>query len=212
MTCFRRSEADMGDAVSSVDDIVLIEAVKAGNTPAFGQLVNRYRNRIYRFLLRHAISAAEAEDLTQEVFIQAYLGLASYTGNSRYLTWLTGIALNLVRNFVTRSPWRLMEIEFDAMADGNEPSSSSSTLGNYNPAMAAAFSAALAALANKLGQLPVEGREALMLVAFEGFTYEEAAVLLGKPVGSVKSWVSRSRKQLREEVPSDHFEALAGRF
>lgn len=212
ISCSRSSEADIGDAVLQVDDLALVAAAKAGDAPAFRQLVDRYHSRIYRFLLRHAISTAEAEDLTQEVFIQAYLGLASFNGDSRYLSWLTGIALNLVRNFATRSPWRFMEIGFEALAEGNEPASSSTTLGGGNPEMAAAFSAALAALANHLGQLPAEGRESLMLVAFEGLSYEEAAVVLGEPTGSVKSRVSRSRKQLREQLPTAHFETLAGRL
>ena len=200
------------ETASQADDVILVAAAKTGDEAAFRQLVERHRSRIYRFLLKHAISAAEAEELTQDVFLQAYVGLSTFNGNSRYLSWLTGIALNLVRNCTTRSPWRLMEIGFDTLSVGSEPASSVSSLNGGNPELAAAFSAALAALANHLGDLPAEARLSLMLVGMEELSYEEAAAVLGEPVGSVKSRVSRSRKQLRERMPAGHFDVLAGRL
>ncbi|MES2951276.1 MAG: RNA polymerase sigma factor [Pseudomonadota bacterium] len=200
------------EAASPSDEVLLVAAAKTGDEAAFRQLVERHRSRIYRFLLKHAISAAEAEELTQDVFLQAYLGLSTFNGNSRYLSWLTGIALNLVRNCTTRSPWRLLETGLDTLPAGSEPASSDNSVSGGNPELAAAFSAALAALATHLGDLTVEARESLMLVGIEELSYEEAAAVLGEPVGSVKSRVCRSRKQLRECMPLAHFEALAGRL
>lgn len=199
-------------ADTHAQDLALATAACDGDAQAFHQLVERHRNRIYRFLLKHAISSAEAEELTQDVFLQAYLALPTFKGNSRFLSWLTGIALNLVRNFTTRSPWRLMEIGGDAIAENEDSAASSGAVCSGNPEHAAAFSAALAALAGCLGRLPTDARECLMLVCVEELSYEEAAIVLCEPVGSVKSRVNRSRKLLRKQLSAAHFEVLAGRF
>jgi RNA polymerase sigma-70 factor (ECF subfamily) len=194
------------------DDLALARAASEGDDMAFRELVERHRSRIYRFLLKHAISSAEAEELTQDVFLQAYLALPTFKGTSRVLSWLTGIALNLVRNWTSRSPWRLVEIGGDSLSGEAEGMAPDGTLAGGNPELAAAFSAALGALAACLGKLPQDAREGLMLVCFEGLSYEEAATVLGEPVGSVKSRVNRSRKLLREQLPAAHFEVLAGRL
>ena len=185
------------------DDTALVAAAQAGDAEAFRLLVERHYRRIYCFLLKHAISAAEAEELTQDVFLQAYLGLAKFRGESKCLSWLTGIALNLVRNYTTRSPWRACEISVDIAPE-------SAALAGSAEAAAAHF-AALEAVAAGLALLSPEARESLMLVAIEGMPYEEAAALLDEPVGSVKSRVSRARRQLREQIDPSHLEALAGR-
>ncbi|MBI4983898.1 MAG: sigma-70 family RNA polymerase sigma factor [Rhodocyclales bacterium] len=193
------------------DAAALVVAAQGGDASAFRQLVERHHRRIYCFLLKHAISAAEAEELTQDVFLQAYLNLAKFRGESKCLSWLTGIALNLVRNYANRSPWRLIETDIDALPPDLELATPQTGAGSGNPEYIAAHAAAMAALAAGLGKLAPEARESLMLVAIEGMPYEEAAAVLGEPVGSVKSRVSRARRQLRELVAPGHFEVLAGR-
>lgn len=214
MTLSHRSSTPKASAtVLQIDDAFLVAAAKTGDEVAFRHLVEKHHNKVYRFLLKHAISAAEAEELTQDVFLQSYLGLSTFNGNSQYLSWLIGIALNLVRNCINRSPWRLMESSGpDTLLGGSDFPLLDSSLNGRNPELITAFSAALAALANQLGEIPVEARESLILVGLEELSYEEAARVLGEPVGSVKSRVSRSRKQLRERMSADHFQVLAGRL
>ena len=193
------------------NDLLLFAAARVGDDKAFRQLVEQHQSRIYRFLLKHAISSAEAEELTQDVFLQAYLGLHTFNGNSRFLSWLTGIALNLVRNCITRSPWRWMELGMDVLPPDSEPAGSGTSLIGGNPELTAAFSAAAAAIVRCLGELPTDARESLMLICIDEMTYKEASAVLGEPVGSVKSRISRARKELRERLAPEHFEALAGR-
>ena len=202
----------LAGADTHTQDLALAAAARDGDDRAFGQLVQRHRNRIYRFLLKHAISSAEAEELTQDVFLQAYLALPTFKGNARFLSWLTGIALNLVRNCTTRSPWRLLEIGGDAITDHEDRAGASGAWSGGSPEHAAALSAALAALAGCIGKLPVDARECLMLVCVEEMSYDEAAIVLCEPVGSVKSRVNRTRKLLRAQFPAAHFEVLAGRL
>jgi RNA polymerase sigma factor (sigma-70 family) len=200
------TESDDLAAVADVETSAVV-AAQNGDQLAFQEVVERHYRRIYRFLLKHAISAAEAEELTQEVFLRAYRAIGRFRRQSRVDTWLTGIALNVVRNYTSRSPWRMKENALLA-DDYARPTAAGPA---SDPHYRACCSAALDAVAAGLGRLPPEMRECLMLVAIEGLSYEEVAALLGEPVGSVKSRVSRARQQLREHIDPRHLEALAGR-
>ncbi len=90
------------DAIQTVSDGTLIEAVLVGDASQFEALVRRYSHGIYRFLLKHVGSAALAEDLAQETFVEAYRHLATFKGEAKFSTWLYGIALNRLRNYLNR--------------------------------------------------------------------------------------------------------------
>jgi RNA polymerase sigma-70 factor (ECF subfamily) len=83
----------------------LVKAVIEGREGAFEVLHDRYRERIYRFALKRLRDATEAEDVTQEVFLQVHRCLASFEGRSSLLTWMFGIAHNQVcRRFRRQRP------------------------------------------------------------------------------------------------------------
>jgi RNA polymerase sigma-70 factor (ECF subfamily) len=191
------------------DDTALVVAAQAGDKQAFRELVDRHYKRVYRFLLTHAISATEAEDLTQETFLQAYLNLKSFRGEARCLSWLIGIALNLVRNYTRRSRWRLNETDIDDMPAGFDVAAPSLGATSSNPEQLADYHEALRALEIGLEKLSPDARVSLVMVSLQGLPYEEVATLLGEPVGSIKSRVSRARRQLREHVDPRHLDVLA---
>lgn len=90
--------------VSEWKDDDLVQGILFGNEDCFTVLYQRYRGRIYGFALKRLADAAEAEDVTQEVFLQVHRSLASYEGRSTLLTWLFGIAHNQVcRRFRRKS-------------------------------------------------------------------------------------------------------------
>ncbi|MGH0035183.1 MAG: RNA polymerase sigma factor [Myxococcota bacterium] len=83
----------------------LVAGVIAGHEGAFDTLYGRYRDRIYRFSVKRLRDAAEAEDVTQEVFLQVHRCLPSFEGRSSLLTWMFGIAHNQVcRRFRRQRP------------------------------------------------------------------------------------------------------------
>src|SRR5438093_1516632 len=77
------------------DDQPLIEACRAGQTQAFGELVRRYQDRLYPTVLRLTGSAEDAHDLLQDAFLRAYEKLGRFHGESSFYTWLYRIAVNL---------------------------------------------------------------------------------------------------------------------
>ena len=180
-------------AAQSERDQPLSDAVLAGDPAQFNGLVRRYANRLYRFILKHVEDTAVAEDLTQETFVEAYRQLPKFRGEAKFSTWLFGIALNKVRNYINRSPdWRQRHSPMpvlcpDLVSDGN-------------PMQLLERKQTLLALQRAIETLPIELHESLILVVMEELSYEEAAPLLGIPVGTLKSRVHRARDLLRRSM------------
>lgn len=157
----------------------------------FGQLVAEHGERLYRFILRRIGDATEAEDLAQQAFVEAALGYDEFRGDAQLSTWLYGIALNLVRNHLSRAPSRRYQFEDeDTLCDlpGHTP----------DPERQHTLNQQMDLLQRELADLMPEMREVLMLVSLDEMSYEDAAAKLALPVGTVRSRVSRARSQLRQ--------------
>ena len=173
-------------------DAIIVKpcATHAERDRQFSDLVVRHRQRLVRFVLRHVGHAAEAEDLAQQAFAEAARAYASFRGESQLSTWLYGIAMNLVRNHLSRSPQRLYRFEDQSALDATAGA-------GPNPEQQYAMSQLVRVLHAELDELMPEMREVLLLVALDDMPYEDAATLLAVPVGTVRSRVSRARAHLR---------------
>lgn len=156
----------------------------------FRELVAQHKERLYRFVLKHIGHSTEAEDLAQQAFVEAARTFETFRGESQLSTWLYGIAMNLVRNHLSRSPQRLYRFEDESALD-DTPSDMA------NPCEHLEMTQMVRLLDNELAELMPEMREVLLLVALDDMSYEEAAELLSVPIGTVRSRVSRARAQLR---------------
>ncbi len=160
----------------------------------FRDLVAQHRERLYRFVLRHIGHASDAEDLAQQAFVEAARTYAAFRGESQLSTWLYGIAMNLVRHHLTRSPAsRQRHLDGDeALAD--------LVAEDAAPEVRCDHAELVRHLEADLQELMPEMREVLLLVALDDLSYEEAAAMLSVPVGTVRSRVSRARTQLRRRM------------
>lgn len=149
-----------------------------------------HRHKLERFIQRHIGHQDDAEDLAQQAFLEAVTGYAHFRQESELSTWLYGIAKNLVRNYLARSPRRRYEFCSD---EGMNDALDNAAAPEETLERAQQFRA----LSGVLGELPRPMSEALWLVAVEGLTYEGAAQALSIPIGTVRSRVSRARSQLR---------------
>jgi len=156
-------------------------------------LVHSHNARLQRFIMRHIGNSSDAEDLTQQAFVEAVRSYRSFRGESQLSTWLYGIALNLVRNHLSRAPERRHQfVGEQALFDEATPEGS--------PDILVEQSQTLRLLQESLDELPENMRQILLMVGVDELSYEEAAALLAVPIGTVRSRLSRARSALREKI------------
>lgn len=184
------------------DDALQVAAARGGDRKAFGALVERHQVLVYRFLLRRCRTAEDAQDLAQDAFIIAWSRLPTFDNRSRFSTWLLGIALNLARDRAGKASTR-SEVELDEDLERSVPDPSA------GPDVQRERKRALGALQQAIERLSPDLRTTLELVAFEDMAYDDVAVLLDVPAGTVKSRVNRARSLLRAAVGERVLEAWA---
>lgn len=163
--------------------------IQAGDHAAFDTLFERHAAQVLGFLLPLTGSRAEAEDLVQDVFLAAYHSHATFGGRSKPVSWLLGIAVRRWRDGGRRGRLDILALDDSAAGECERGF----------PRKAALDDQVLAAvtLSQALSALTPPFREALLLVASQGFTYREAADILGEPVGTVKWRVSEASRRMR---------------
>ncbi len=169
-----------------------------GDAAAFGVLFERHARSVYNHCFRGTADWALAEDLTSVVFLEAWRRHGDVRlSHASALPWLLGVATNLLRN-----GWRSRRRRAAALArlrPADEPDFADDVDGRLDDERA------MRGVLDAVGQLAAREREVLALCVWAGLSYEEAAVALGVPVGTVRSRLSRARARLRElAVASGH--------
>jgi RNA polymerase sigma-70 factor (ECF subfamily) len=170
-------------------DIDLCRMAATGNLAAFELIYQRYHRRTYSLCLRMTNSQTEAEDLTQEAFIQLFRKIGTFRGDSAFSTWLHRLTVNQVlMHFRRRSVKNERTSE-----DGEMPEQM--VRGTSNPNKMQVVDRI--ALKNAIAQLPNGYRNVFVLHDVEGFEHEEVARIMGISVGTSKSQLHKARLKLR---------------
>ncbi len=206
-----------GEAASApeVDDSVLVEAVQQGDAEAFGGLVGRYHGQVYALTARMC-GSADAEDLTQDVFLKVLDALrqSGFRREASFRTWLYRIAMNVAINELRQRRRRqqttgpsldepmLTEDGYVArqLADSTD-----------EPYQRVVQRELQQAVHEVLELLTPRQRAALVLIDLEGFSYEEAAQVLSCRLGTLKSRLVRARRAFAEKFRERQPEWRPGR-
>ncbi len=181
---------------AALSDAQLVAAAQRGDRDAFGDLVVRYQDRLFNALLRIAGSREDAADAVQEAFVQAYLKLDSFRGDSQFFTWLYRIAMNAA---LSRRRRRRPVGSLDAAKSvaGEEPMDAAA-----GPRDQMLEQERAAQIHSALADLGDSARKILVLREMEGCSYETIADILELPIGTVRSRLFRARMQLKEKLRS----------
>jgi RNA polymerase sigma-70 factor (ECF subfamily) len=183
-------------------DIALVQRAKQGDVDAFARLAAQYKDKIYNYVARLCGDAPEAEDLTQEVFIRAFVAMRRFRGTATFQTWLYKIATNMALDALRRrrraGP---PAVSLDAPIETDESSLQrelADTSGDPHETAAARelqheVQQGISALSEKL-------RVVIVLFDIQGLSYEEIAEVLGVPLGTVKSRLFNARMALRQRL------------
>jgi RNA polymerase sigma-70 factor (ECF subfamily) len=168
----------------------LVERIQAGDREAFERLLDAYETRVYRLALRFTNSIPDAEDVTQEIFLAVYKGLAQFRGNSALGTWIYRIAMNHCLEF--RRKRKLEYLPYD------EELALPSLDWRDDPHQSAGRNELSEKVEAALNCLSPLHRDVIVLHELQGMTYQEVAATLDVPVGTVKSRLSNAFRRLRD--------------
>ena len=176
------------------DDTKLIEATLRGESSAFGQLVQKYQDRLYNTLVHLTGNHEDASDLVQETFVQAFVKLDTFRHSSTFYTWLYRIAFNQTASHYRRKKpaTSLDKVRESTGCEPVEP--------NPGPHEQLEQQERGVQVREAMTQLTEEHRTILILREVEGCSYETIALMLNIRVGTVRSRLSRARMQMHDQL------------
>jgi len=181
--------------LESASESELVARSAAGDIDAFGKLYELHRRRVYSLCLRMMSNPTDAEDMTQDVFIQLYRKIGSFRGESAFTTWLHRLTVNqILMHFRKRNVRLEMTTEEGDMKDLVEPGTERTRKVSIVDRIA---------LEQAVAGLPLGYRTILTLHDVEGYEHEEIAQMLDCSVGTSKSQLHKARMKLRKILRSE---------
>lgn len=187
-----------GHATTVSDDYYLIQLAVAGDQLAFTQLMDRYRDSIYRTIKRMVSSKEDADDLTLEAFGKAFRSLESYRPKYAFSTWLFRIAINNCIDHIRKKRLQTLSIDEPIEADSEQDFSRNLRSEALNPEESVIREQRLELIRSMLDRLNEKYRLMIELRYFEEYSYEEISNELNMPIGTVKAQLHRAREALYE--------------
>ena len=170
-----------------------IRRAQRSDARAFEALYRLHVDKVYGVCLRMTGNVSEAEDCTQEAFIQAWNKMMKFRGDSAFSTWLHRIAVNTVLGRIRKS-----KLEQDRIQAVNDV---------YSTRVATGDNGELRDLAEAIDRLPERARHVFVLLAVYGYSHDEAAAMLGIAAGTSKAQLHRARRLLAQQLEEQGFEA-----
>jgi RNA polymerase sigma factor (sigma-70 family) len=186
-----------------VSDQELIAALKKGDAAAFRSLVDLHGSHVYNTSLGIVQHTEDAEDITQEVFIEVFRSIQSFRGDSALSTWIYRIAVRKSLEFLRKKKSR-SAFSFLRIFSGEEESHAAQSP-FYHPGLKLENKERAAILFQAIDRLPENQKTAFVLNQLEHLTYKEIAEVMELSVPAVESLLVRARQKLRDLL-SDYYE------
>ena len=182
---------------NELTDSELVEIVRNSNQERYGEIIERYQGKLFAYLFRLIGSRDEAQDILQDVFLKAYRNLQSYDTARKFSSWIYRIAHNEAVNFIKRKslkrfiPWEDIastkdKLDMASFEDGADKEWIRKEIGKeVNVA---------------LDRMPFKYKQVLILRYYSDKSYEEIGEILGKPVNTVGTLISRAKRSLSQSL------------
>lgn len=183
-----------------------VRLAQGGDPDAFERLYRMHSRRVYALCLRVCGSELEAQDLTQDVFLQVFRRIQSFRGESKFSTWLFRIAMNVVLMRLRKK--RHPEVSLDASSGGDEEDVPKMQIGTPDLQLQGTIDRLL--IERAICQLPRGYRQAFLLHDVEGYEHQEIAQIFRCSVGNSKSQLHKARMRMRELLATNSPPATQG--
>lgn len=180
----------MTGGVEALEDGALVDAFLAGRREAFDEIVVRHRRAVYQLCYRFAGNHEDAADLTQDVFVRAFKGLARFKGDARLGTWLYRVGVNVcLKRLASRRPDAAPIDDVPDLAGRGE-----------DPLQLAERAERARVLRAAVARLPPRQRATVVLRVYQDLSHEEIARVLDSSVGAVKANLFHAIRNLKRLV------------
>ncbi len=194
----KKANSDLTQAkkilASGITEAEAIARAQGGDAEAFEMLYGLHKRRVYSLCLRMTGNTAEAEDLTQEAFLQLYRKIATFRGESAFSTWLHRLAVNVVLMHLRKKG--LPEISLDEALEPQQEDGPKKDIGARDNVLAGSIDRVN--LERAIESLPPGYRIIFVLHDIEGYEHNEIAEMMGCSIGNSKSQLHKARMKLRD--------------
>ena len=176
----------------------MIARAQRGDEEAFAALFEAHKRRVYSLCLRMTSNTAEAEDLTQEAFLQLFRKISTFRGESAFSTWLHRLAVNVVLMHLRKKG--LLQVSLDE-TDSSQNEPVKRDYGSEDRRLVGSVDRI--GLQKAIAALPPGYRAVFVLHDVEGYEHNEIAEIMNCSVGNSKSQLHKARMKLRERLRED---------
>ena len=180
-------------------DKALVERVQGGEKRAFDMLVLKYQHKLIKLISRYIRDQSEVMDVAQESFLKAYRALPNFRGDSAFYTWLYRIAINTAKNYLVAQSRRPPDEDVDS-TEAEQYEGESDLKENATPERLLLRDEIERTVVEAIEQLPEDLRTAITLRELEGLSYEDIAVAMDCPIGTVRSRIFRAREAINKRL------------
>lgn len=187
------------DAMAASDNAI-VQRVQQGDKEAYNILVLRYQHKVLDIAFKYVKNQVDANDVAQEAFIRAYRAIGGFRGESSFYTWLYRIVVNAAKSYIEQNQRYRYNVdiddpEFDAQQDVRGHLTSIET-----PDSLIESEELQAVIAKAMDELPDDLKRVIYLREVEGMSYEDIAVLIDSPLGTVRSRIFRARQVIEDKM------------
>lgn len=186
-----------------MDELLLIERIKAGDRQAFNVLIEMYQSKVIHFAYSMLSDYEDACDASQEAFIKIYKSLGAFRGDSKFSTWVYRITKNVCTDYLRKKKGKIVSIDEEK---DDEPKLEIIDT-SKNPENISIQNETTKIVRDALKQLDESSRTIITMFDIEGASYDEISKIMDIPMGTVKSRLNRARDKLRKILSEkrEHF-------
>jgi RNA polymerase sigma-70 factor (ECF subfamily) len=182
-------------------DNEIIRSVLQGNPDRYRYLVEKYQQMVFRTCIGFVHNKDDADDLTQDTFIQAYQALPRFKGDSAFSTWLYRIAVNASLNKIRKSPLKNILQRIENLSDRkNEKEKIMSVSAGEDPENMLIRQEQIEAVRHAIDTLPESQRTAIILSKYDDLSQKEISEIMNTTEGAVEALLQRAKKNLRDKL------------
>lgn len=182
-----------------VSDQQLVERVQQGDNRAFDLLVKKYQHKVMSLISRYVKQQGDVADVAQEAFIKAYRALPNFRGDSAFYTWLYRIAVNTAKNHLVSQGRKPPASDIDA-EDAEFYEGAGALRDSASPERQMLSDEIRDVVLKTIDELPGDLRRAITLREIDGLGYEEIALEMDCPIGTVRSRIFRAREAIDNQL------------